>query len=179
MSNSTGRVLGNYVAIAPDFQNENHVSKGGIILSNGKTPHRFLTGKVLCKGSRVPEGVEVGQTVVYEKQSAHPGQTGPIDASLFGGKEGDFCVIVPVYKRALQSVADIEEEFIKHQVEVDQLKAKKDVGDLTEQEWQKFEYHDRRMTQLASLRTGRARGYQRKSVGDTAKGSGVVAILEG
>ncbi len=173
-----GRLLGNYVAVAPEFQNGNHVSSGGVILANSKTPHRFLTGKVLCKGSKVPPGVEVGQTVVYEKQSAHPGQTGPIDATLFGGDEGDFCVIIPVYRRALQSVADIEEEFSKHEVIMNSLKAKEESSGLTEEDWQAFEFHDRRMTQLSLLRRGRSRGYQRKSAGDTAKGSGVVAILE-
>ena len=174
-----GRLIGNYVAIAPDFQNENHVSKSGIILANGKTPYRFLTGTVLSKGSRVPEDIEVGQTVVYEKQSAHPGQTGPIDASIFGGNKDDYCVIIPVYKRALQSVADIEEEFSKHEVVMNSLKFKKESGvEFTEEDWQRVEFHDRRMTQLSLLRRGRARGYQRKSTGDTAKGSGVVAILE-
>lgn len=174
-----GRLIGNYVAIAPDFQNENHVSKSGIILANGKTPYRFLTGTVLSKGSRVPGDIEVGQTVVYEKQSAHPGQTGPIDASIFGGNKDDYCVIIPVYKRALQSVADIEEEFSKHEVVMNSLKFKKESGvEFTEEDWQRFEFHDRRMTQLSLLRRGRARGYQRKSTGDTAKGSGVVAILE-
>lgn len=173
-----GRLIGNYVAIQPDFQNENHVTKKGIILSNGKTPYRFLTGRVLCKGSKVPDGVEVGQTVVYEKQSAHPGQTGPIDAAIFGGDSDTYCVIVPVYRAALQSVADIEEEFAKHKREVNALKFKDEKMGLDEHDLEKLGYHDRRMTELAALRKGRARGFQRKSVGDKAKGSGVVAILE-
>tara|TARA_Y100001973_G_scaffold106348_1_gene183693 strand:- start:35656 stop:36198 length:543 start_codon:yes stop_codon:yes gene_type:complete len=171
------RAIGHYAVIVPDVQGENHTSKG-IVIANGKAPFRFLTGKVIALGSRVPEGVSVGQSVMYERQSGHPGQTGPIDASIFGGEEGKHCVLVPVYKGALKSVADIEEEFHKHKIEVDALKIKDERRGLNSIDLEKLGFHDRRMSELVEMRRGRARGYQRKSIGDKAKGSGVVAILE-
>jgi len=172
-----GRVLGSYVAVVPDLQGNTQVVNG-IHIPNRKPPGRFLTGKVISIGTKVPEGVEVGDSVVYEKQSAHPHQTGPIDASLFGGEEGKYCVIIPVYRGALKGVGEIEEEYGRHQLEVDVLKEKHEKFGLTDDEYEKLGFHDRRMKILSEKRRGRARGFQRKKLTDKAKGSGVVAILE-
>jgi len=172
-----GRLLGNHVAIVPDVQGEDH-KVGSIFVANRKAPDRFLTGEIIAVGPRTPRGVESGQTAVYEVQSAHPSQTGPIEASLFGGEEGKYCVIIPVYKSALRGVGEIEEEYQRHQDEVDYLKVKHESGGLSDDEYEKLGFHDRRMKVLSVMRSGRARGFQRKSINDKAKGSGVVAILE-
>ncbi len=172
-----GRVLGHYVVVVPDVQKENH-RVGSIHIANGKPPGRFLTGTVIALGSRVPDGVSVGDSVVYERQSAHPSQSGPIDASLFGGEDDKYCVIIPVYRGALGGVGEIEEEFGRHKLEVDILKSKHEKFGLSDDEYEKLGFHDRRMHVLSAMRKGRARGFQRKSITDKASGSGVVAILE-
>ena len=61
---------------------------------------------------------------------------------------------------------------------MDYLKVKHESGGLSDDEYEKLGFHDRRMKVLSVMRSGRARGFQRKSINDKAKGSGVVAILE-
>ena len=175
------RPLGNFVAVCPDGQVSGHdlTSVGGIIMSIETRTHRnFISGVVISVGSRVPQDVSVGDTVVYEAQSAHGSQTAPIDAELFGGQKGLDAYLIPVYSGALVSSADLEEQLVRHQKEIELLSVKAEKGWLNPIDVERLGFHERSIALLTEKRRGRSRNGERRKKGDTAKGSGVVAIIK-
>ncbi len=173
---NSARTLGIYCAVEPDSQDE--TVSGSIVLSHGARLRRnFLIGRVLSVGKDVRDAVSVGQRVIYERESAHPSQTGPIDAQLFGGSEGKFAVVLPLYSSALKSVSELEEELIKRQDDVQRLMIKGDQVGLSEEDIAALEIHEKRVRALDEMRTGRARGQTKRKIADNAKGSGIVAVL--
>lgn len=177
MSASSARTLGHWCAVEPESQGEQKIN--GVILSlDSRYRRNFLVGRVLCVGPKVKDCVSVGTRVVYERESGHPSQTGPIDAALFGGSEGRFAVILPLYPAALESVADLEEELLKRRDDVDRMGKKADSVGLSESDFDQLAVHEIKIKELEDRRTGRARGVTRRKIADGAKGSGIVAILE-
>ncbi len=177
MSADKARTLGHWCAVEPDSQGEQNIN--GVILSlDSRYRRNFLIGKVLCVGPKAKAYLSVGSRVVYERESGHPSQTGPIDAALFGGEEGRFAVILPLYPSALDSVADLEEELLKRKADVEKMGAKADSVGLTESDFDQLAVHEIKIKYLEDRRTGRARGVTRRKIADGAKGSGIVAILE-
>ena len=175
------RPLGNFVAVCPLGQSRGHElsSVNGIFMSIETRTHRnFISGVVLSVGSRVPCDVSVGDTVVYEAQSAHQSQTSPIDAECFGGKKGLDAYLIPVYSGALVSSADLEERLVRHQSEIEALSVKAEKGWLEPLDVEKLGFHERSIAELTEQRRGRSRNGERRKKGDTAKGSGVVAIIK-
>ena len=175
------RPLGNYVAVCPNGQNIGHAlpSVGGIIMSIETRTHRnFISGVVLSVGSKVPLDVSVGDTVVYEAQSAHQSQTAPIDAECFGGQKGYDAYLIPVYSGALVSSADLEEQLVRHQAEIEALSIKFEKGWLEPLDVERLGFHERSIAMLTEQRRGRSRNGERRKKGDTAKASGVVAIIK-
>ena len=178
MNATRARTLGIYCAVEPDNQGETVTGAGVVLSLDSRLRRNFLTGTVLCVGPKVSDQVSVGQTVVYERESAHPSQTGPIDASIFGGSVNRYAVVLPLYPSALKSVADLEEELVKRKADVDALATKAETQSLTDDDVAALEVHERRVRELDEMRTGRARGQARRKLNDNAKGSGIVAILE-
>ena len=175
---SKARTLGHYCAVEPDTQGEVKSNAGIVLSADSRYRRNFLTGTVLSVGKDVKHAVSVGQKVVYERESAHPSQTGPIDAALFGGSSGKFAIVLPLYPSALLSVAELEEELLKRKADVDRLMVKGEREGLTEEDCAALELHEKRVQALDEMRTGRARGQTRRKVADNAKGSGIVAIME-
>jgi len=175
------RPLGNYVAVCPTGQTKGNelTTVGGILLSIETRTHRnFISGIVLGVGSRVPEDVSVGDTVLYEAQSAHESQAAPIDAECFGGEKGLDAYLIPVYSGALVSSADLEEQLVRHQRDIELLSVKAEKGWLDPTDVEKLGFHERSIALLTEKRRGRSRNGERRKKGDTAKGSGVVAIIK-
>lgn len=173
----TARPLGHYVAVEPSGQGSELVEANGILLSVETRTHRdFLSGEVLACGSSVTE-VGVGDVVVYERQSGHPSQTGPIKSSVFGGRDDRYCVLIPVYRKALQSSADLEERLVRHQKEVEALSVKAEAGWLERLDVEKLGFHERAISELSELRRGRGRSGEHRKKGDTAIGAGVIGII--
>ena len=173
-----GRVIGSYVAVVPDEQGESKTSSG-IILKGAGSKDRFISGKVISLGSRCPDGISVGDRVLYEVMSAHPSQSGPIDADMFGGESGKFCVIIPVYKKSLKSVSELEEELHRHREDVMDIEKRHSLGQMTKLDHERLQFHERRLDELTKARQGRGRGSDLGKTYDLAKGAGVVAIIEG
>ena len=177
MSATKARTLGYWCAVEPEAQGEQNIN--GIILAlDSRYRRNFLTGRVLCVGPKAKKYLKPGKRVVYERESGHPSQTGPIEATLFGGAEGKFAVILPLYPSALESVSELEEELLKRKADVDRMGAKADLVGLSESDFDQLAIHEIKIKELEERRTGRARGVTRRKIADGAKGSGIVAILE-
>mgnify|MGYP001338247332 CR=1 FL=1 len=171
--------LGNYAAICPEGQKSDLQERNGVLLSIDTRTHRnFLIGEILALGSRVPLGVSVGDRVVYERMSAHPAQTAPIDASVFGGESGLDSYLIPVYPGALLSAADLEECLVRHKEEVEKIGQQAEVRGMESIDLEKLEFHERAIQDLVRKRKGRSRNGEHRKKGDTAIGSGVVAIID-
>ena len=174
----TARTLGNFCAVEPLNQGEVKSSSGLILHYTSRYNRQFLTGRVLSVGKMASDAVKVGDVVVYEKQSAHPSQTGPIPAEMFGGSPGKFAVVVPLYRASLYSVADLEEELVKRQQDVERLTVKAERHGLVREDFDQLMIHEAKIGNLEKARRGRSWGNTKRKTGDTAKGSGIVAILE-
>lgn len=177
MNASKARTLGYWCAVEPEAQGE-QVSNGVILSLDSRYRRNFLIGRVLCVGPKAADYLSVGKRVVYERESGHPSQTGPIEASLFGGADDRFAVILPLYPSALASVAELEEELLKRKADVDRMGKKADTVGLSESDFDQLAVHEIKIKILEDRRTGRARGVTRRKIADGAKGSGIVAILE-
>ena len=174
----TARTLGYYCAVEPEGQGETATPSGVVLAPSTRYRRNFLIGRVLSVGKLAEGAVSVGQRVIYERESGHPSQTGPIDASLFGGSEGNFAIVLPLYPSSLLSVSELEEEMLKRKSDVDRLMVKGEAHGLTEADCAILEKHEQRVGELEEMRTGRARGQTRRKIADNAQGSGIVAILE-
>lgn len=174
----TARPLYNYVAIEALSQASFQFFEGSSIIQSAITStSRFLRGVVLRKGSLVGDEVNVGDEVLYECMSAHPSQSSPIDAEVFGGTSGKRAYVIPVWPEALLGTGEIEEEKAKRQSEIDRLSQKAKSEWLNEFEQAKLGEHERRIALLTRSRKGRSRGQNPLAIKDPAKGSGVVAVI--
>lgn len=175
---NAARPLYHYVAIEAQDQSEFAYFEGTSILATPKKrTERFLLGTVLKKGPLVGSEVSVGDKVMYECQSAHPGQTKALDAEIFGGTPGGESYLIPVYPEALMGTGEIEEEKAKRMRAINQLSEVAEKRWLNAHEQAQLGHHERRIKLLEYKRRGRARGQNPKALNDTAKGSGVVAVV--
>ena len=174
----TARTLRHYCAVEPTSQGEVKGRAGIILHESSRYNRQFLTGRILSVGKDVAGVVSVGDLVVYEKQSAHPSQTGPIPATMFGGSSDKFAVVVPLYRSSLYSVAELEEELVKRQRDVERLTGKAEREGLVKEDFDQLMIHEIKIGELEKARKGRSWGNTKRKTGDTAKGSGIVAILE-
>jgi co-chaperonin GroES (HSP10) len=94
MTKTRAKPVRGYVAVQPERQSTEGEKVGSLFLPV-KRFENCLRGKVLAVGDDV-DAVRVGDIVMYERQSAHKGQSDPIPASYFGGDEGSFAILVPV-----------------------------------------------------------------------------------
>lgn len=177
--NVTARPLQNYVAIESIDQTEafRFFEGTSIIKTSSTSASRFLRGIVLRKGPLVGGELSVGDEVLYESMSAHPSQSSPIDAEIFGGTPGRNAYVVPVYPEALLGTGEIEEEKAKRQREIDRLSEVAKSGWLNDVQRAQLGDHERRMVLLGLSRRGRARGSNPMPTRDPAKGTGVVAVI--
>ncbi len=174
----SARPLYNYVAIeALDEGSFQYFPTTNIIKPQVSKSERFLTGRVLKKGPLVGPEVNVGDTVIYEMQSGHPGQTSPLDAALFGGTEKGSVYLIPVWPQALASPAAIEEEKARRMQAVLRLSERAEKRWLNELERAELSRHERRIRVLDQQRTLRGRGKKWDTMAGPAKGGGVVAIV--
>ena len=173
----SGRVLGSYVAIVPDDQDTNVKKRGSLFVAGSKLFDRYLSGKIISVGSKCPDGVEVGQRVLYERMSAHPHQTGPIDADVFGGDPDKFCVLIPVYRGSLRSVSELDEELDRRRRDVQLIEKKHENGSMDQEDRDAMVRHNFRMDQIKSERSKMGRGSNLGKIYDRARGAGVVAII--
>jgi hypothetical protein len=168
--------MGHYAAI--EAIDDEYLFGSSIVRSTKTKSERWLRGTVLAKGPRVGEEVEVGDEVVYEMQSAHPGQRSPLDADMFGGTPGGACYLIPVYWRSLRGAAEIEREVERR---LAAMKALSDLGDtrfLTHREAAEFGRHEKRLEELRELRKNAARGSRWDPLKNPGRGAGVVGLVE-
>lgn len=173
----SARVLGSYCAIVPDNQTTGAQKNGSVYVVGDKVFSRYLSGVVVSVGSKCHEAVKVGDRVLYERLSGHPGQTGPIDASVFGGEEGKFCVIIPVYSKSLKSASELDEEIDKRNADVMLIEQRHRSGLMTDDDSDAMDRHERRMKQIKEERSNLGRGSKLGKIYDRARGAGVVAII--
>lgn len=175
---NAARPLYHYVAVEAQDESAFAYFEGtSILTSTQKRTERFLLGTVLKKGPLVGSEVSVGDKVMYECQSAHPGQTQALDAAIFGGTPGADSYLIPVYPEALLGTGDIEEEKAKRMRAIEELSEVAESRWLNQHERAQLGHHERRLKLLEYKRRGRARGQNPKALNDTAKGSGVVAVV--
>ena len=171
------RPLRNFVAIQAITSKTyecTSIIKGGARFGNGDN---FLRGTVLRRGPLVGQEVPDGAEVFYERQSAHPGQTEPFDAAIFGGTPGEKAYIIPVFPCALLTSDSIERERHARKVEIERFKSISKKRSLDPLERAKYEHHQFRLGILNIKRRGMSRGNAQNELGDQAVGSGVVAVI--
>lgn len=167
-----------HVAVQPERQSTEGEKEGALWLPN-KRFENCLRGTVLAVGDDVT-GVNVGDVVMYERQSAHKGQHAPIPASYFGGDEGAFAVVLPV---ALDYKPTDSEDF-----EILQRTERRD--ELLKQ-WRNRDYvpedvrwevgkHNYELQRLRAKKSSgkRSRAFTRSEQADMVIHQGVVAVVE-
>ena len=175
----TARPLKHYVAITPKRNKDNTYSGTSIVMPTfAHRQGQYLSGTVIAVGRDV-DAVAPGDVVVYERQSAHPGQTGKIDAETFGGNPGDDAFLVPCYPRALPSVASIDEEIDLRNRSISDLRQASSYEELSKEDRERFARQSYHIEQLKRKRTQCARGSKEDGALAKSKGRGIVAVLGG
>lgn len=170
------RPLGMYAAVEPI---ESKTFEGTNILMTAKTRHsRWLKGRVLAVGSGVGEEVSVGDEVLYEAQSAHPGQSAPIAAELFGGTDGKNCYLIPVMKQSLRSASSLDKEVAIREREMKRLSDLGDTRFLNDAEASQYGRHEKRVSELKEERRELARGSKWDPWKTPGRGAGIVGIVQ-
>lgn len=166
-----------YVAVQPLGQNTGPVRVGNVFLASNLVK-ATLHGRVLAIGPGVRD-LTVGDTVAYERQSAHPGQDRPIPATYFGGDEGQFAVILPAGKYA-EDVSHIDSELLARQAELDEiLKAWRNKPHIPEDvQWQagKHKYEIDRLN-AKKRRGSRTKAFTRSDQAGNVVNQGIIAVL--
>ena len=170
------KVLGSYVAVVPDEQGNQYMS-GNLIITDRKVYDRYLSGTIIAVGTKIPEGFQVGQRVLYERMSGHPGQSAPIDASVFGGEEGKMSVLIPIHRSALKSMAELDEELDKRRRDVEEIERRNSRGEMSKHDHERLVLHERRLDEIKREQSKRGRAADIGKIYDKTRGAGVVAII--
>ena len=172
------RTLGQNCAVEPLRQKEAR-THGGIIIPPTAREYGSdaLLGRVLCVGSRV-SAVKVGDTVMYEKQSGHKGQTGKIEADLFGGTPGRYAVIIACHEPLPTVAARDDAEADKRTARMEEIQAVAKRRPLTKDEDDELRtqsYH------MARINLARARGERTRrikmSTKEHGRRRGIIAVV--
>ena len=171
------RPLGNFVAVTPCNQGrETYEGSNLINLGLTKTRGNYLSGTVLAVGKLV-EAVKPGDRVVYEIQSAHPGQDKAISAEVFGGNDGDWAFLIPCYHEALPSVASIDTELELRNKSIEGLRSAASFEALSDVDQELFAKQSHHIERLKRERTRHARGASDDTILSKARGRGIVAVI--